>query len=231
MKTKEKYKKHKGEGHRGRLRERFMQSGLDAFLDYEIVELLLTLGTPQQDCKDRAKELIKKFHGLRGVLDASVEDLQEVKGIGQINPFGLKLFQAVAERYERERIKHKIVLNSPKSIADYLREKIGRKKKEHFVILCLDVKNNLVKISNISMGILDENLVHPREVFRDAIQANSARVIVAHNHPSGDTEPSDEDLLITKRLYKSGNILGIEVLDHVIVSNRGFYSLKEKNHI
>lgn len=231
MEHRNKTKLHPAEGHRKRLRLRFLQGGLDAFLDYEIVELLLTLGTPRKDCKQMAKEAIKRFGGLREALDASLEDLQQVKGIGLMNAFGLKLFQAISERYTRERIGKKIILDSPKAVADYLREKIGREKKEHFVVLCLDTRNNLVKVSKVSIGTLDANLVHPREVFKEAIQAASARIIVGHNHPSGDTEPSDEDLLITKRLRNSGNILGVEVLDHIIVSNSGFYSLKERNHL
>src|SRR3989344_8056141 len=109
---------HPSAGHRKRLRERFMEAGLDGFGDYEIVELLLTLGTPMKDCKGMAKELIKKFGGLRQVLDASVDELRQVKGIGPTNPFGLKLFQALAERYQREKILQKVTLDSPKAVAD-----------------------------------------------------------------------------------------------------------------
>jgi DNA repair protein RadC len=218
-------------GHRGRLRRRFLQSGLEGFLDYEIVELLLTLGTPRRDCKQMAKQVIKKFGDLRGALDATIEELQQIKGIGSENGFGLKLFQAISERYAKEKIPAKILLDSPKVVADYLREKIGREKKEYFMILCLDTRNNLIKISNVSIGTLDANLVHPREVFKEAIQVSSAQVIITHNHPSGDSEPSEEDLKITKRLAKAGDLLGIKILDHIIVSNCGYSSLKEKNLI
>ena len=208
-----------------------MQSGLEGFLDYEIVELLLTLGTPRRDCKQMAKRVIKKFGGLRGALDATIEDLQQIKGIGPENAFGLKLFQAISERYAKEKIPAKILLNSPKAVADYLREKIGRKKKEYFVILCLDVQNNLVKVSDVSIGTLDANLVHPREVFKEAIQASAAQVIFAHNHPAGNLIPSKEDIGITKNLVAAGKIVGIDVLDHIIVSSSGFCSLKERNLI
>jgi len=208
-----------------------LQSGLEGFLDYEIVELLLTLGTPRRDCKQMAKRVIKKFGGLRGALDATIEDLQQIKGIGPENAFGLKLFQAISERYAKEKIPAKILLNSPKAVADYLREKIGRKKKEYFVILCLDVQNNLVKVSDVSIGTLDANLVHPREVFKEAIQASAAQVIFAHNHPAGNLIPSKEDIGITKNLVAAGKIVGIDVLDHIIVSSSGFCSLKERNLI
>ena len=218
-------------GHRKRLRERFLKSDFDGFLDYEIIELLLTLATPQTDCKGIAKEAIKKFGGLRGVLDASLEELQEIKGIGQVNYFGLKLFQAMSERYAKEKISKNISFASPDDVAGFLRKKIGREKKEHFFILVLDFKNNLIKDTDVSVGILDANLVHPREVFREAVQASAAGVILAHNHPSGSLEPSDEDIAITRRLVEAGKILGIEILDHVIVAKTGFFSFKEEKFI
>ena len=208
-----------------------MQSGLDGFLDYEVVEFLLTLGTPRRDCKQMAKQVIKKFGGLRGALDATIDDLRQVKGIGPENAFGLKLFQAISERYAKEKIPKKILLDSPKAVADYLRGKIGREKKEHFFILCLDARNNLIKINNVAIGTLNANLVHPREVFKEAIRSLSVQVILAHNHPSGDLIPSKEDIKVTKDLVAAGKIIGIDVLDHIIVSSSGFCSLKERNLI
>lgn len=223
--------KQKGAGHRERLRTRFLETGFDGFLDYEVVELLLTLGTPRRDCKQIAKEAIKKFGGLQKVLDASPEELQQIEGVGPFNIFGLKLFQAVSERYQKEKILKKSSLTSPKAVAKYLREKLGREKKEYFVILSLDSRNNLIKISDVSIGTLNANLVHPREVFKEAIFASAAQVILAHNHPSGDTEPSEDDLEITKELVKAGKILGIKVVDHIIITRNGFLSFKEKGLI
>lgn len=219
--------KHKGTGHRKRLRDRFLQSGLDGFLDYEIVELLLTLGTPLKDCKQMAKEAIKKFEGLQGVLDASFDELQQIKGIGPSNAFGIKLFRAISERYAQKRLPKKIFLDSTHAVIDYLREKIGKEKKEHFLILSLDIRNNLIRENIISVGILNANLVHPREVFKEAIDARAAQVILTHNHPSGDPEPSEEDLVITKRLIEAGKIIGIDVLDHIIITKNKTFSFKE----
>lgn len=220
-------KEHQGTGHRGRLRDRFLQGGIDALLDYEIVELLLTLGTPMKDCKQMAKIAIKKFGGLGDVLDASREELQQIDGIGPLNSFGIKLFQAVAERYTKERIPTKFLFDSPKAVAEYLQKSIGREKKEHFVMLHLDARNKLIK-QNISIGTIDASLVHPREVFSEAITNKASSVIVAHNHPSGNTEPSESDLEITKRLVEAGKILGIEVTDHIIVTKNQFLSFQEK---
>lgn len=218
---------HKGEGHRKRLRERFLQSGLDGFLDYEIIELLLTLGTPRKDCKQMAKDAINEFGGLRGVLDASLEELQKIKGIGPSNAFGIKLFQAVSERLSREQISKKIKLGSANAVANYLQKYIGREKRENFVLLCLDSRNNLIKISKISIGSLNASIVHPREVFKEAIQSSTAQFLIGHNHPSEDPEPSPEDVALTRRLEEAANILGIKLLDHIIVTNDKFSSLKQ----
>jgi len=217
----------KGAGHRKRLRDRFLQSGLDGFLDYEIVELLLTLGTPRSDCKQMAKEAIKMFVGLQGVFDASFDELRRIRGIGPSNAFGIKLFRAISEKYARVKMPKKILLDSPQAVVDYLREKIGREKKEHFLILSLDTRNYLVRENVVSVGTLNASIVHPREVFKEAIDARAASIIISHNHPSGDPEPSEDDLIITKRLVDAGKILGIEVVDHVIVTKNGFLSFKE----
>lgn len=213
-------------GHRGRLRERFLKSGLDGFLDYEIIELLLTLGTPRKDCKQPAKEAIKKFSGLSNVLDATIEELQQIKGIGPSNAFGIKLFKAISEKYAKGKINSKILLNSPQKIFEFLREKIGKEKKEHFVILYFDTKNILI-IDEISIGTLNASLVHPREVFSKAILNNASHVIVAHNHPSGDSTPSNDDIATTKRLIEAGKILGITVADHIVISKNSYSSLTE----
>ena len=205
-----------------------MQGGLDGFLDYEIVELLLTLGTPRKDCKSVAREATKKFGGFLGVLEAAPEELQQIKGLGPHNIFGLKLFQALSTRYAKEKLPKKITFDSPQAVAAFLQEKIGREKKEHFYILALDSRNHLVKMNNVSIGTLDASLVHPREVFKEAIQASAAQVIISHNHPSGDPEPSEGDFIITKRLVEAGKILEIEVVDHIIVTTNNFLSFKER---
>ncbi|MEK9178406.1 MAG: DNA repair protein RadC [Patescibacteria group bacterium] len=220
-------KKHKGVGHRERLRKRFLQGGLEAFLDYEIIELLLTLGTPFKDCKDMAKEAIKKLGGLQKVLDASPEELQKIKGIGPNNILGIKLFQAISERYSKGQVPQKNSLNSSEAVAKYLQKNIGREKKEHFVILFLDSRNNLIK-KNISIGSINSSIVHPREVFKEAIEVSAAQIIIGHNHPSGDSEPSPDDVAVTRRLEDASKIVGIQLLDHVIVTTRDFSSMREK---
>lgn len=221
----------KGDGHRGRLRDRFLQSGLDGFLDYEVVELLLILGTPRKDCKQMAKNVIKEFGGLSSALDASIEELQKIKGIGPYNAFGLKLFQEISERLAKQRMPKKITLNSSNIVANYLQKSIGKKKKENFIMLSMDARNNLIKICNISVGSINASIVHPREVFKEAIQSLAVQIIIAHNHPSGNPEPSPEDIALTRRLGEAAKIFGIELLDHVIVTSDKYFSLKEQNLI
>lgn len=223
--------KYNNAGHRSRLRKRFLQSGLEGFLDYEIIELLLTLGTPRKDCKQEAKQAIKKFKTLRSTLDASINELQTIKGIGPSNVFGLKLFQAISERYSKDAIPKRINLNSSKLVANYLKENIGKENKEFFVALYLDSRNSLIKKSNISVGSLTTSVVHPREVFKEALQLSAAQIIVAHNHPSNDTEPSPEDIALTRRLWDTAKILGVELLDHLIVTSSSYFSFKENNLI
>lgn len=221
-------KDNNNEGHRKRLREKFLSGGFNGFHDYEIIELLLTLGTPRKDCKPIAKELIKNFGSLKKVLDADLEDLQVVKGVGPSNAFGLKLFQAVSERLAKENIPEIIDFSSTKIIAEFLQKLLGREKREHFIAFYLDSKNHLIEYRTISIGILNASLVHPREVFEPAVSLHSSSVIVAHNHPSGSVEPSSEDRDITKKLVESGRLLGIDVRDHIIVSNSGFFSFQQQ---
>jgi len=231
MSKKKKEKQLSRDGHRKRLRNRFLEGGLDGFLDYEIIELLLTLGTPRKDCKQMAKEAIKKFGGLQYALDASLEELQQIKGIGSSNAFGIKLFQAVGERYAKEKIPKKISLTSSKAVTDYLRKKIGKEKREYFLILSLSSNNNLIKISEISIGTLNAGLVHPREIFKEAIKLSAASIILVHNHPSGDPVASPEDIALTRRLWEAAKIIGIELVDHIIITKNKFSSLKEQGLI
>lgn len=217
-------------GHRKRLREKFLQSGFEGFLDYEIIELLLTFGTPMRDCKQIGKDAIKRFKTLSGVINASSDELIQVKGIGETNSIFIKVIKELNKRLPKEYIERNILLDSPKTIFNFLKEKIGSEKKEYFIIMFFDVKNKLI-IDDVSIGILNASLVHPREVFKKAILNNASYVIIAHNHPSGDPTPSDEDINTTKRLKEAGHILGISVLDHMIVTGDAYYSFAEDERI
>jgi len=224
--------KNKGEGHRGRLREKFIKSGISGFHDYEIVELLLTLGTPRKDCKQQAKEAIKKFKGLRGVLDASLEELQEVEGIGPLNAFGIKLFQEISEQYLKEKIiGKKVILKSSKEVFNYLYQSMQKEKKEIFKVLFLDSKNKLIEAENLFVGSLNSSVVYPREIMKKAIKHNAANLIFVHNHPSGEASPSNSDKDITQDLISAGSIMQIKILDHIIIGDNKYFSFADEGLI
>ena len=179
-------KPHKGEGHRQRLREKFLTSGLSGFQDYEVIELLLTLATPRKDCKDAAKEALKHFKTLQGVLEASPKALCEIHGIGPKNLLGLKLIKAVADRYLEKRLISRDPLNNSKELFDYLYHSIRDKNRECFNVVFLDAKNKVITTETLFEGTLTASSVYPREVVLSALNHNAAALIFAHNHPSGD---------------------------------------------
>ncbi len=212
------------QGHRKRLRERFIGSGLGGFHDYEVVELLLTLGSPRRNCKEQAKEAIKRFKTLRGVLEASLEDLQQIKGIGPHNAFGIKLVQEVARRFLKERIIDRPVYRSSQEIFDYLYHSMRDLKKEVFKVLYLDSQNQIIDIDDLFEGTISGSAVSPREVMERALRHNTVSLVFVHNHPSGNTEPSQNDKQITRDLVYAAAIMQIKVLDHVIIGNNRYFS-------
>jgi DNA repair protein RadC len=219
------------QGHRKRLREKLLRTGISGFHDYEIIELLLTLGTPRKDCKQQAKEAIKRFKTLRGVLEAPVEQLQEIKGIGKHNVFGIKLIQEVVKKFLKEKILDKPVCSSSKEVFDYLYYSMRDLKKEVFKILFLDVKNRIIEIEDLFEGTLDTSSVYPREIIKSAIKNNATSLIFVHNHPSGVPEPSESDKSITKELVVVGILMRINVLDHIIIGDNTYFSFADEGLI
>jgi len=211
-------------GHRKRLRERFIKAGLGGFHDYEIVELLLTLGSPRKDCKQPAKEAIKKFKTLRGVLEAPPEELQQIEGIGPHNAFGIKLVQEAAREFLKGRIIAKATYKSSQEVFDYLYHSMRGLKKELFKVLFLNSQNQLIEISDLFQGTIDSSSIYPREVVESAIRYNAASLIFVHNHPSGNPSPSRNDRELTRDLVYAANIIGIKVLDHIIIGDNRYFS-------
>ena len=211
-------------GHRKRLIERFIQGGLTGFHDYEIVELLLSLGTPRKDCKQQAKEAINRFKTLRGVLSASPEELQQIEGIGSHSAFGIKLVQEVAREYLKEKILDKPVYKSSSEIFDYLYHSMRDLKKEVFKALFLNSKHQIIETSDLFEGTVDRSSVSPREVIEGAIKHNATALIFVHNHPSGSCEPSKSDRDLTRDLVFAASLMQIKVLDHIVIGNDKYYS-------
>ena len=211
-------------GHRKRLREKLIKSGLAGFHDYEIIELLLSLGTPRKDCKQPAKEAIKKFKSLRGVLEAPAEELQQIDGIGPHSAFGIKLVQEVAREFLKEKIIDKPIYKSSQEIFDYLYHSMRDLKKEVFKVIYLNSQNQIIDTTDLFEGTISSSTISPRQVMESAIRYNAASLIFVHNHPSGNPEPSVSDKEITRDLVYAASIMQIKVLDHIILGNNRYFS-------
>jgi DNA repair protein RadC len=212
------------QGHRKRLREKFLKSGLTGFHDYEVVELLLSLGTPRRDCKSAAKEVIGKFRTLRGVLEASTDELQQIEGIGAHSAFGIKLVQEVAREYLKLKIVDKPFFTSSQEIFDYLYHAMRGLRKETFKIVYLNSQNQIIDTMDLSPGTINASSVSPREVIEGAIKFNATSLIFVHNHPSGNPTPSANDKALTRELVFVGRVMGIMVLDHIIIGDNRYFS-------
>jgi len=227
----DKNKVHTGEGHRRRLREKFLRSGLDGFHDYEVIELLLTLGTPRKDCKQQAKEALKCFKTLQGVIEAPVEELQKIKGIGPHNVFGIKFVQAVAERYLQKKLTKKEFIRSSKDLFNYLYFSMRDKDRERFMVIFLDAQNRIIAVETLFEGTLTAASVYPREVVKIVLRHNAAAILLVHNHPSGEPRPSNEDKVITRELIHACRTIGVYVHDHLIIGDNTYFSFADHGYI
>jgi len=215
-------------GHRRRLREKFLKSGLSGFHDYEIVELLLTLGSPRKDCKPQAKEALKRFKSLRGVLSASTEELQQIEGVGPHSAFGVRLVQEVAKEYLKGKIVDQPLLKSSREIFDYLYHSMRDRKKELFKVIYLSSQNQIIEVVDLFEGTVDSSAISPREIVEGALKDHAAALIFVHNHPSGNPAPSNSDKQLTRELVYVGKIMQMKVVDHIIIGNDRYYSFADE---
>jgi DNA repair protein RadC len=222
---------HKGRGHRHRLREKFLSAGLAGFHDYEVIELLLTLGTPRKDCKDAAKAALSRLKTLQGVLEAGVQELCRVPGIGPKNMIGIRLVRAVAERYLEKRLVLKDPIHNSRELFDYLYHGMRDKGRECFKVIYLDAKNRVIDAATLFEGTLTASAVYPREVVAAAIENRAAALIFAHNHPSGDPDPSSEDVAITRQLVFACQVMGITVHEHIVIGDGRYFSFADQGYI
>jgi DNA repair protein RadC len=222
---------HKGEGHRKRLREKFLDAGLTAFQDDEVIELLLTLGTPRKDCKDTARDLLKKFKTFQQVIEAPTDELIQIRGIGPQNIFGIRLIRAAAERYLEKRLKNSVLVHNAKELFDYLYMNMRDKSRENFLAIYLDAKNHIIELETLFEGTLTSTSVYPREVVAAALRHHAAAVIFAHNHPSGDPAPSPEDFSVTRQLIAACRIISVTVHEHIIIGNNQYFSFADQGYI
>ena len=222
---------HAGTGHRERLRRRLLDGGADALADYELLEYLLFAGMRQGDTKPIAKALIAHFGSLSAVLNAEPLALQQVKGMGEANAAALHAVSLAARRMARGAVQDQPILSSWQALLDYLAIDMAHLNHERVRVLYLNAQNRLILDHKVSDGSIDEAAIHPREVIRKAFDVGATALILVHNHPSGNPEPSRADIQITQRIAEAGRHLDITVHDHVIVGRQGHVSLRAKGLI
>jgi len=214
-----------------RPRERLLKEGAEALSEIELLAILLRTGSREATALELASLVMARFRSLRFLVDATVEELSEVKGVGPAKACQVKAALELARRLAQFSELPRPVIKSPNDAAGLVMEEMRHLDREHFRTLLLNTRNQVIGTDRVSVGTLNSSTVHPRELFRNAIKRSAASVILLHNHPSGDPTPSREDLDITARLCEAGKIIGIEVLDHIIIGDNKFTSFKAKGLI
>ncbi|MEA3286776.1 MAG: DNA repair protein RadC [Candidatus Marinimicrobia bacterium] len=221
------FKPPSSDGHRQRLRDRFFQNGIESFHDYEVLELLLISATPRKDMKPQAKELMRRFGSLSGVLEAPTSVLLDIQGMGLANVFALKLPHAVGRRYLFEQARGKDYLHSSRTVKDYLTHNLRERNREIFMVIFLDSQNQILKMDEMFAGTLNTSAVYPRQVVQKVLDYDAASVILVHNHPSGGLTPSSSDRAVTKKLQTALAAIDVDILDHLIVGGNEFFSFAD----
>jgi len=214
-----------------RPRERLQKHGAEVLSSQELLALVIGRGISKKSVITIAQELLTRFGNIKAISEATIEELSQIKGIGLAKAAQIKACFELGKRQDLEPELKDFDIKDPQSVVKAIRAGIKDKAKEHFKLILLNTRNKIISISTVSIGTLNASLVHPREVFKDAISHNAYSVVLAHNHPSGDSEPSEDDLMITKRLVDAGKILDIKVTDHIIITKNGYFSFKEKGLI
>lgn len=214
-------------GHRQRLRQRFLQQGLDGFQDYEALELLLHFIARQQDMKPVAKALVQHFGSFKEALDASAEELQEVEGIGPAAITLIHFVKQAAARYLQQTSRARFSPDSPEALIQYCILSMGAARNERFRVICLDASFAIVTEQDLAEGTVDQATVYPRQVMELALQSRATTLVLVHNHPAGGVTPSEFDQTLTRAVMLAGRTLGITVYDHIVVSRDSYYSFRE----
>ena len=211
-------------------REKMLNLGASTLSESELLAIIIGMGTRNLTALELADLLIKKYGDLRFLKQASIEELQEQKGIGLAKAVQIKAAFELGERVATITF-NRIYIKSPEDVKNMVMEEMKYLDREYFRVLYLDRKNGVIQREDISIGGLHSSIVHPREVFKTAVKISAASIILVHNHPSGDPSPSPEDIKITKDLIEAGSLMGIPVLDHIIIGDNCYVSLKSKNLI
>jgi len=217
--------------HRQRLKKKFAESGTDAFHDYEVLELLLSYAIPQKDVKPLAKDLLREFGTLKGVIDADMVRLEKINGISTHTAILIKLVKEMGTLYLKEKAREKPQITCTSELLNYCKTYMGGLKDEQFCVIYLDAQNRITEIEAIEEGIVNQAVVYPRKVLENALKQKASAIIMVHNHPSGHVKPSDADIRLTKTIQETAKVLDILVHDHVIIGENRFFSFREEGLI
>lgn len=211
-----------------RPRERLLRYGAEKLSNGELIAIILGNGTSKENILSISTRLLKVSGGLNGLLNSEADELVKINGIGKAKAVQLLALGELTKRFKSYKSGENYKILTPKDAASLIMDELKVFDKEHLYVIMLNTKNVVIKISDVSVGSLNSSIVHPREVYNEPIVKHAASIIICHNHPSGDPEPSSEDINITKRLKECGKIIGIELLDHIIIGDGVYISLKEK---
>lgn len=214
-----------------RPRERLIKYGQSHLSNQEILAILLGSGTKNESVMDLSSRVLMHFEGLKLLSEATIEELTAIKGIGNAKGVIILAALELGKRIQQYKPNERYIIRSPEDGADYVMEEMRNLKQEHLVVLFLNTKNQIIHQQTIFVGSLNASIVHPREIYREAVKRSAASIICAHNHPSGDPTPSQEDIHVTRRLVEAGKVMGIELLDHLVIGQHSFTSLKEKGYL
>lgn len=214
-----------------RPRERFLAVGQGALAEAELLALILRTGGKSESVLHIAQRLLNQFEGIHGLSNASLEELQKIKGVGPVKAMELLAVFELSRRLARKKPLQKGQVVSSFDLGQDLILRMGSKQQEHLVAIYLNTKNQIIREETVFVGSLNQSIAHPREIFKGAVRASAANLILAHNHPSNDLQPSKNDLAFTKRICQAGELMGIKVLDHLIIGEYDYFSMKEENLI
>lgn len=218
-------------GHRNRIREKFIKAGLESFLDYEKLELLLTYAIPRRDIKPIAKELLKKFKSISAVLEADIEELIKIKGIQRNTAIMIKVVREFFSTYMNDKIIGLNVINSPKTVIDFCKARLYGKTNENYMLLYLDNQNQVIKFDIIQEGTIDKVIIYPRKIIERVIKNKAKGLILVHNHIGNSSQPSKNDIYLTDKMLSIAKKLDIDILDHIIICKNNYFSFQENNFL
>lgn len=216
-------------GHRKRLRKKFAAGGAAGMHNYELIELLLTYAIPRKDVKPVAKELLARFKNIAGIFDADLKELCEIHGLSADSALLVSLMRELCSEYLAEKMSGKDVVSSPKSVFDFARMRLSGLKDEAFLVIYVNTKNHIIDYEVINEGTVDRAIIYPRNVIKKALAKNAGGLILVHNHPSGECEPSSHDIALTGAVRDAAKAMDIRLLDHIIAGKSNYFSFSKEN--